>query len=66
LAEYLKPRIGPRLTLLIGGLCLSGGLILSSLYPSLWLFLFTYGVLFGLGVGLNENIIPEELYIYYP
>jgi OFA family oxalate/formate antiporter-like MFS transporter len=65
-AEWLKEKVGSRKTMMIGGVCLGGGLILSSAYPSVWLFLFSYGVIYGIGIGINENIIPEELYIYFP
>jgi MFS family permease len=66
IAEWLKEKVGPRKTMMIGGVCLGGGLILASAYPSIWLFLLCYGIIYGVGIGINENIVPEELYIYFP
>ena len=50
----MEKRIGPRLSTLIGCGIMSLGVLLTyvAVQVSFWLVLFTYGVLFGLGVGI--------------
>ena len=50
----LERRFGPRLITLFGGLLMSSGVALSylTIQYSFWLMLLTYGVMFGLGIGL--------------
>lgn len=54
LGGWLEKRIGPRLSTLIGGWLMSSGVLLSyfSIKVSFWLLLLTYGLVFGLGVGI--------------
>ena len=51
---YLDCRIGPRLTTIIGSVVMSGGVMLSylTIKVSYWLLILTYGVMFGLGLGM--------------
>lgn len=51
---WLEKRIGPRLSTLIGGWLMSTGVLLSyfTIKVSFWLLLLTYGLVFGLGVGV--------------
>lgn len=50
----LERKVGPRITTLIGCAIMTSGVFLSSaaIRISFWLLLLTYGVLFGLGVGI--------------
>ncbi len=54
LGGWMVKKIGPRWTTLIGGLTMSLGVLLSyfTIKVSFWLLLLTYGLLFGVGVGL--------------
>ncbi len=54
LGGILERRFGPRLITLIGGILMSSGVALSyfSIQYSFWLMLFTYGIMFGFGIGL--------------
>ena len=54
LGGWLEKKIGPRLSTLIGGWLMSTGVLLSyfSIKVSFWLLLLTYGLVFGLGVGI--------------
>lgn len=47
----LTDRYGPRITVLMGGLLLGAGLLLSSRMHSLWEFYVYYGVMVGMGAG---------------
>lgn len=51
---WLEKRIGPRWSTLIGGWLMSIGVLLSyfTIKVSFWLLLLTYGLVFGLGVGI--------------
>jgi OFA family oxalate/formate antiporter-like MFS transporter len=51
LTGWLTDRFGPRLTALIGGLCLAGSMILMSRITKVWEFYFYYAFLFGWGVA---------------
>lgn len=52
---WLSARIGPRWSTLIGSWLMSAGVLLSylTIKISFWLLLLTYGVMFGLGVGIG-------------
>ena len=54
LGGWLVNKIGPRVTTLIGGWIMSLGVALSyfTVRVSFWLMLLTYGLLFGIGVGI--------------
>ena len=54
LGGWLERKIGPRLTTLIGGWIMSIGVVLSyfAIKVSFWLLLLTYGLVFGIGVGI--------------
>ena len=54
LGGLLEKRFGPRLITLFGSLLMSGGVALSylSIQYSFWLMLATYGLMFGIGIGL--------------
>ena len=50
----LEKRFGPRLVTLFGGWLMSLGVLLSylAIQKSFWILLITYGVMFGIGIGL--------------
>ena len=50
----LEKRFGPRLVTLFGGWLMSLGVLLSylAIQKSFWILLVTYGVMFGIGIGL--------------
>lgn len=50
---WVNDRLGPRLSLCAGGLMIGAGLMLSSLAASPGMLALSYGVCFGLGVGLS-------------
>lgn len=54
LGGWLEKRIGPRLSTLAGGWLMSAGVLVSffTIKVSFWLFLLSYGLVFGLGVGI--------------
>ena len=54
LGGWLDRKIGPRLTTLAGSAIMSGGVMLSylAIKVSFWFLLFTYGAMFGLGLGM--------------
>ena len=51
---WLERKIGPRFSTLAGGWLMSAGVLLSyfTIKASFWLLLLTYGLIFGLGVGI--------------
>lgn len=51
---WLYGKIGPRWTTLLGSWIMSAGVLLSyfAIQVSFWLLLFTYGLMFGIGVGI--------------
>lgn len=54
LGGYLDKWLGPRVVILIGSFIMSIGVLLSyfTIQSSFWAFLFTYGILFGIGNGM--------------
>lgn len=50
---HLQDRFGPRWIATLGGLMAGGGLILSSFTNSLYMLVFTFGLLSGTGIGLG-------------
>ena len=52
---WLYAKIGPRWTTLLGSWIMSAGVLLSyfAIKVSFWLLLFTYGIMFGVGVGIG-------------
>ena len=50
----LERRLGPRLVTLLGGLLMSSGVALSyfAIQYSFWIMIATYGLMFGIGIGL--------------
>ena len=54
LGGWLEKRVGPRLTTLAGGWLMSAGVLASffTIKVSFWLFLLSYGLVFGLGIGI--------------
>ena len=51
---WLSNKLGPRLTTLLGGWTMSAGVLLTyfAIQVSFWLVLLTYGVMFGVGMGV--------------
>ena len=51
---WLTQKLGPRLTTLIGGVIMSAGVLLTywAIKVSFWLVLVTYGLMFGVGMGV--------------
>lgn len=56
LGGYLMTRIHPRMVIMIGGLMVGTGWILSGFAPNITLLSLTYGVLAGGGVGLVYGV----------
>ena len=54
LGGWLEGKIGPRFSTLAGGWLMSAGVLLSyfTIKVSFWLLLLTYGLVFGVGVGI--------------
>jgi MFS family permease len=54
LGGWLEKRVGPRLSTLAGGWLMSAGVLASffTIKVSFWLFLLSYGLVFGLGIGI--------------
>ena len=54
LGGILERKVGPRVSTLMGCLLMTLGVFLSyaAIKVSFWLLLFTYGVMFGLGIGI--------------
>ncbi|MHA1673875.1 MAG: L-lactate MFS transporter [Promethearchaeota archaeon] len=50
-AGQLQQKIGPMKTAFIGGALMGGGVIISAFMTSLWGLIFTYGIIFGSGIG---------------
>lgn len=66
LGGLLVERVGPRLSILCGGLFLSGGLFWASQAQSLGVLYLSYGVLTGFGIGI-ANIVPSIVCLrWYP
>jgi nitrate/nitrite transporter NarK len=53
---FYIPRIGPRLTTVIGGIVLGLGYILSSFATQVGVLIFTYGVIAGTGIGIVYGV----------
>ena len=55
LGGWLDRKIGPRFATMAGSLIMSGGVMLSffAIKLSFWMLVFTYGVMFGLGLGIS-------------
>lgn len=51
---WLSNKLGPRLTTILGGWTMSAGVLLTyfAIKVSFWLVLLTYGVMFGVGMGV--------------
>ncbi|XP_065840960.1 L-lactate transporter-like [Oscarella lobularis] len=63
----IEKKIGPRLTVLLGGFIMSSGVALSYFAISnFWLILFTYGLLNGLGVGIAYPIPMAAAMTWWP
>jgi len=52
----LADRLGPRPVLAAGALAMTGGLLLTSLAPSIWLGYLSYGL--GVGIGVACGYVP--------
>jgi Cyanate permease len=55
----LQVKIGTSKIVLVGGLCMAGGMLLTSFIPASapWLIYITYGITGGFGVGMAYNAI---------
>ncbi|XP_046370771.2 oxalate:formate antiporter-like isoform X1 [Haliotis rufescens] len=58
LAGAIYDRLGPRVTVAIGCVLMSGGTLLTALTieHSIYLVVLTYGLMFGLGVGISYTV----------
>lgn len=56
LSGVMLARVGPRITTIIGSVLLSAGVSLSffTIKSSFWALLVTYGIMYGLGVGISS------------
>ena len=68
LGGYLVRKIGPQWTTLIGGWTMSLGVALSYfiIKVSFWLLVLTYGLLFGIGVGLAYTGLLTAAMKWFP
>ncbi len=66
LAGRLQDRIGPRVTAFIGGLLVSGGLVLVSQSTSYWMWVLGFGVLAGLGIGFGYSAATPPALKWFP
>lgn len=64
----LLAKIGTRRVVLIGGLMLAAGMLLSSFVPAgaPWLIYVTYGIIGGFGVGMAYNTIITSAQKWFP
>lgn len=53
---FYIPRIGPRVTIAIGGIVVGLGYILSSFATQIGVLVFTYGVIAGTGIGIVYGV----------
>ncbi|MEA3222610.1 MAG: MFS transporter [Thermodesulfobacteriota bacterium] len=56
LGGYLVDRIGPRWTVIIGGIIGGIGMVLLSTITQTWHFILLYGIIFPMGIGLSYMI----------
>jgi OFA family oxalate/formate antiporter-like MFS transporter len=65
-AGRLQDRVGPRPTVMLGGLMLGLGLIASSFTSSPAMMLLTYGVIGGIGIGLGYSATTPPAIKWFP
>ena len=63
---WFNDRFGPKKVLFFGGLFFSGGLFLSGLATSVAFLLFTYSLLFGLGLGMCYGTTVATAVKFFP
>ncbi|TVQ21659.1 MAG: MFS transporter [Leptolyngbya sp. DLM2.Bin15] len=66
IAGYYIPRIGTRITTIIGGLTMGAGYILSSFTHSISAMVLTYGVVAGTGVGITYGVPMVVVARWFP
>ncbi len=66
LAGFYIPRIGTRVTTVIGGIIVGLGYILSSFATEIGILVFTYGVIAGAGVGIAYGVPMVVISRWFP
>lgn len=66
LAGFYIPRIGTRVTTVIGGIIVGLGYILSSFATEIGILIFTYGVIAGAGVGIAYGVPMVVISRWFP
>ena len=66
LGGAVTDRWGPRPVIMTGGLLMGAGLVLSGLATSIPMLLVSYGLLFGLGLGLTYGCVINNTLKFFP
>lgn len=66
IAGFYIPRIGTRVTTMIGGIIVGLGYILSSFATQMGILVFTYGVIAGTGVGIAYGVPMVVVSRWFP
>lgn len=63
---FINDRFGPRLIIMVGGLCLAAGYFLSALATSVSALYWSYGILAGAGTGLVNGCTINSAVKFFP
>lgn len=65
-AGRMQDKMGPRLTVVLGGLMLGGGMMASALAKSPLIMMITFGVIGGIGIGLGYCATTPPAIKWFP